>query len=95
MAQRVKRLLAMQETGVRSLGREDPRRRKWKPTPVFLPGDFHGQRSLVGNSPWGCRVRHNRVTNKHFDKFFSVAESGVSETWVDRGASKGVYGLLF
>ena len=28
-------------------------------TPVFLPGDFCGQRSLVGYSPWGCRVRPN------------------------------------
>ena len=27
-------------------------RRKWQPTPVFLPGEFHGQRSLVGSSPW-------------------------------------------
>ena len=28
-------------------------RRKWQPTPVFLPGKFHGRRSLVGYSPWG------------------------------------------
>ena len=28
-------------------------RRKWQPTPVFLPGKFHGQRTLVGCSPWG------------------------------------------
>ena len=28
-------------------------RRKWQPTPVFLPGEFYGQRSLVGYSPWG------------------------------------------
>ena len=28
-------------------------RRKWQPTPVFSPGKFHGQRSLVGYSPWG------------------------------------------
>ena len=28
---------------------------KWYPTPVFLPGKFHGQRSLVGYSPWGCK----------------------------------------
>ena len=28
-------------------------RREWQPTPVFLPGEFHGQRSLVGYSPWG------------------------------------------
>ena len=28
-------------------------RRKWQPTPVFLPGKFHGQRNLAGYSPWG------------------------------------------
>ena len=28
-------------------------RRKWLPTPVFLLGKFHGQKSLVGYSPWG------------------------------------------
>ena len=32
-----------------------PWRRKWQPTPVFLPGEFHGQRSLVGYSPWNCK----------------------------------------
>ena len=31
-------------------------RRKWQPSPVFLPGKFHGQRSLVGYYPWDCRV---------------------------------------
>ena len=46
-------LLPMQETWVRSLHREDPLRREWQPTPVFLPGESHGQRSLVGYSPWG------------------------------------------
>ena len=30
-----------------------PWRRKWQPTPVFLPRESHGQRSLVGYSPWG------------------------------------------
>ena len=30
-------------------------RRKWQPTPVLLPGKFHGWRSLVGYSPWGCK----------------------------------------
>ena len=30
-----------------------PCRRAWQPTPVFLPGESHGQRSLVGYSPWG------------------------------------------
>ena len=32
-----------------------PWRKKWLPTPVFLPGEFYGQRSLVGYSPWGCK----------------------------------------
>ena len=30
-------------------------RKKWKPTPVFLPGEYHGQRSLVGYGPWSCK----------------------------------------
>jgi len=32
---------------------KSPWRRAWQPTPVFLPGEFHGQRSLAGYSPWG------------------------------------------
>ena len=32
-----------------------PWMRKWLPTPVLLPGDSHGQRSLVGYSPWSCQ----------------------------------------
>ena len=37
-----------------------PWRRKWQPTPVFLPGNFYRQRTLAGYSLWGCkRVRHN------------------------------------
>ena len=33
--------------------RKIPWRRKWQPTPVLFPGKFHGQRSLMGYSPWG------------------------------------------
>ena len=33
--------------------RTTPWRRKWQPTPVFLPGESHGWRSLVGYHPWG------------------------------------------
>ena len=33
------------------------RRRKWQPTPIFLPGESHGQRNLVGYSLWGCKSR--------------------------------------
>ena len=38
-------------------------RRKWQPTPVFMPGKSHRQRGLVGYSPWGCeRVGHDLAT---------------------------------
>ena len=51
MAQMLKNLPAMQESWVRSPG--SPWKREWQLTPVFLPGEFHGQRSLVGYSPRG------------------------------------------
>ena len=35
--------------------RKSPWSRKWQPTPVFSPEKFHGQRSPVGYSPWGCK----------------------------------------
>jgi len=50
----VKNLPAMEEMQVRSLA-WDPWRRKWQPTPVFLLGEFRGQKSLMGYSPWGCK----------------------------------------
>ena len=37
--------------------RKIPWRRKWQPKPVFLPGKFHGQRSLKDYSPWGRKSR--------------------------------------
>jgi len=49
----------MQVTQVGSLGGEDPWRREWQPTPVFLPGYFHGQRSLEVYNPWNPRVRRD------------------------------------
>ena len=52
VVQRLKRLPAMWETWVLSLGREDPLEKEiWQPTPVLLPGESHGGRSLVGYSP--------------------------------------------
>ena len=49
----------------RSLGEENR-----QPTSVFLPGKPHGQRSLVGCSPWGCkRVGHNLVTKQQIQDY--------------------------
>ena len=58
VVQMVKNLPTMQGIWVHSLGWEDPWRRAWQPAPVFLPGEFHGQSSLAGYSPWGCKVGH-------------------------------------
>ena len=57
MAQWVKNLPSMQETletwvRMPRSGRF-PWSRAWQPTPVFLPGESYGQRSLEGYSPWG------------------------------------------
>ena len=64
----------MQEMQVQCLGQEDPWRRKWRPTPVFLPGEFQGQRSLEGYSPWGRKesdmteqLIHTLLTKRFID----------------------------
>ena len=51
VAQIAKNPPEMQRPGFSSLVGKIPWRRAWQPTPVFLPGEFHGQRSLVGYSP--------------------------------------------
>ena len=49
------------------------RRRQWQPTPVLLPGKSHGQRSLVGCSPWG---RQESDTTEWFHFHFSLSCTG-------------------
>ena len=48
----VKNLTAMQEARVQSLGWADPLQEGMATHPVFLPGEFHGRKSLAGYSPW-------------------------------------------
>ena len=55
LAQTVKSLPALQETWVQSLGWEDPLDKGMQPTPVFLPGESHGQKNLMGYRPWGSK----------------------------------------
>ena len=55
VSQLVKNLSAVQEAWVRSLGQEDSLDKEMATHSVFLPGKSHGQRSLVGYSPWGCK----------------------------------------
>ena len=42
-----------------------PWRRGWQPSPIFLPGESHGQRSLVGYRPWGCRESEMTEMTEH------------------------------
>ena len=53
----------MQETQVRDLGREDQCRREWLLTPVFLPGELHGQEPGGLQSIESHSVEHNSSTN--------------------------------
>ena len=55
MAQTVKNLPVMQDTWIQSLGQKDPLEKEWLPTPLFLPREFRGQKSLEGYSPQGHR----------------------------------------
>ena len=55
MIQQLPAMQELQDTWVRSLGQENPWRRKWQPTAAFLPGKSHGQGSLVGYNAWGLK----------------------------------------
>ena len=48
-------------------------RRKWQSTPVFLPGELHGQRCLAGYSPWGCKSDMTKRLNHDHPDFYSQA----------------------
>ena len=73
VTQLVRNLPAMQDIQVWSLSGEDPpQKRKWQSTPGFLPGEFHGQKSLKNYSPWRLRVGHD-LTSK--------PPLGISRTW--------------
>ena len=86
-----RQVLQMWETWIRSLGWKDPLEREWLCTPVFWPGESHGQRSLAGYSPWGHRVRPNfRTCTMHMRsrEIWSVIGGGMGylnwrdATWI-------------
>ena len=58
-------LQGMQETRIRSLGGEDPPEKKMATHSSILAGKFHGQRSLVGYSPWGCKESDTTEATEH------------------------------
>ena len=72
----VKNLPVMQETQVQSLSWEDRLEKGMQPAPIFLPGKSHGQRSLLGYSPWGRkRVGCDLVAKQGFPSDSDSKES--------------------
>ena len=74
MVQTGKNLLAMWETWVQFLIQEDPLKKGMASIPVFLPGEFHGQRSLMDNSSRGCKESNKteQLTLYGFDMPFHI-----------------------
>ena len=82
--------------------RKIPWRRAWQPTPVFSPGESHGQRSLAGYSPWGCKESdttkwlNTHIVTRSVMGDNSIIENGVkdhgTQTW---GKGVIVAGLVF
>ena len=56
---------------------------KWQPTPVSLPGEFHGQSSLVGYHPWGCKELKmtKRLTHTHTFLFYATTNHFSTGLW--------------
>ena len=74
---------------------KSPWRRKWQPTLVFLPGEFHGQTSLVGYSPPGHkRVRHDWAINTFIFIFVYQVLSNCSEKNCSENRGKNLKKLM-
>ena len=61
----VPRVLQCRRPGFNSWVGKIPWRREWQPTTVFLPGKSHGQRSLLGYSPWGHKKLDTTEVTEH------------------------------
>ena len=85
VAQMIKNLPVMRETWVWSLGRKDSLEKGMATTLVFLPGEFHGQRSLGGYSPWRSqRVGHDWATNTYKKRLGQGHAQRKKTTWIPR-----------
>ena len=75
-------------SSIPGLGRS-PWRREWQPTPIFLPGEFHGHRRLACYSPWG---RKESDANKQLTHtfFFGHSMRHVGSYFPDQGLNLGL-----
>ena len=69
--------------------RKTPWRRKKQLTPLFLPGKFNGQGSLVGYSPWDRRVRHNWARTYIFFELCSIVTPSSQDEALSRYSVSG------
>ena len=66
VTQMVKNLSVMQETQGKSLGQDDSLEKEYLPTPVFLPGEFHGQRREAGQgTAHGVTKSQTQLSHQH------------------------------
>ena len=95
LAQMVKNPPAVQEPRFDPWVGKIPWRREWQPTPVFLPGEVHGQRSLVGFSPWGRKELDTaeRLTLSYM-KMVSNWWENIKDSRDFRKLLKGDFGLM-
>ena len=80
MAQSVESACSAGDLGSFPWVRKIPWRRRWQPTPVFLPGEFHGQRSLVDYCSWGHKESDSEFFNVGVNsdlRFAFVDKSGL------------------
>ena len=64
--------------------RKDPWSKKWQLTPIFLPGKFHGQKSLVGYHPWGTKIQTGPSERTHTHIQFSPKSNWVCDEELSR-----------
>ena len=104
VAQRLKHLPGLQETRFDPWVRKIPWRRKWQPTPVLLPGESHGVRSLVDYNPWGHKELD--TTERIWPLSLYISGNGGSKVlplilrdretfWVTVNVFRGCSALLF
>ena len=78
--------MAVQETQVQPLGWEDPLEKGIATTPVFLPGESHGQRRLADYSPWRCKESDMIEWLTLFFFFFYSNDKDLYSVWASQMA---------
>ena len=61
---------------------------------VFLPGEFHGQRSLAGDSPWGCKESDTTEVTWHTMRFEGIPSGSVVKNPLANAGDTGDAGLI-